>query len=77
MGRGLNVDMRIPEISVSRNHANITYSNGHFYLQDNASKYGSLVLVQRDFFMNYCQNAIDLQIGRSILSFDFRVKSAF
>ncbi|MFN9910256.1 MAG: FHA domain-containing protein [bacterium] len=28
IGRGLNVDMRIPEISVSRNHASIQYING-------------------------------------------------
>ena len=32
LGRGLNIDVRIPEISVSRFHANINYNNGHFYL---------------------------------------------
>jgi pSer/pThr/pTyr-binding forkhead associated (FHA) protein len=32
LGRGLNVDMRIPEISVSRNHAIITLENNQFYI---------------------------------------------
>ena len=45
LGRGLSVDMRIPEISVSRCHANITYSKGNFFLNDNSSKYGTLVLI--------------------------------
>lgn len=45
IGRGLNVDMRIPEISVSRNHATITFINGNFYIEDTNSKYGSLVLI--------------------------------
>jgi pSer/pThr/pTyr-binding forkhead associated (FHA) protein len=49
IGRGLNVDMRIPEISVSRNHASIHYSNGEFFIEDTNSKYGSLVLIQKDF----------------------------
>ena len=41
LGRGLNIDVRIPEISVSRLHANISYNNGNFFLQDNSSKYGT------------------------------------
>ncbi len=45
IGRGLNVDMRIPEISVSRFHAAISFVNGNFYLEDTNSKYGSLVLI--------------------------------
>ena len=45
IGRGLNVDLRIPEISVSRFHASICFSNGNFYLEDTKSKYGSLVLI--------------------------------
>jgi len=74
LGRGLNVDMRIPEISVSRCHSDITYENGNFYLNDNSSKYGTLVLIQKDFYMDFTHNSIDLQVGRSILSFDFKVK---
>lgn len=45
LGRGLSVDMRVPEISVSRNHASITYQDGNFYLKDCGSKYGTLVLI--------------------------------
>jgi len=41
--------MRIPEISVSRIHANIKFEKDNFYIEDNGSKYGSLVLIQKDF----------------------------
>ena len=51
IGRGLNVDMRVPEISVSRNHATIYFENGNFYIDDTNSKYGTLVLIQKDFYL--------------------------
>jgi len=37
--------MRVPEISVSRNHANIKFEKDNFYIEDNGSKYGTLVLI--------------------------------
>ena len=49
LGRGLHCDMRIPEISVSRMHAMIKMKNGEFFIQDLGSKYGTLVLIQKDF----------------------------
>ncbi len=42
-GRGHECEIRITDISVSRNHANIKYVNGSFYLFDNKSKFGTLV----------------------------------
>lgn len=40
--------MRVSDISVSRCHALIKYNqeNGRFYLEDNLSKFGTLVLAK-------------------------------
>ena len=47
MGRGHESDLRINDISVSRLHAMIKYKEGRFLLEDNVSKFGTLVLVSR------------------------------
>jgi pSer/pThr/pTyr-binding forkhead associated (FHA) protein len=47
LGRGHDSDLRINDISVSRCHAVIRFRNDGFYLQDNMSKFGTLVLVRR------------------------------
>ena len=44
-GRGLEVDIRLSDISVSRLHATIVHENNHFYLTDENSKFGTLVLL--------------------------------
>lgn len=46
MGRGHDTDVRITDISVSRLHAYIRKSfKGFYYLEDNASKFGTLALI--------------------------------
>lgn len=47
LGRGHDSDLRINDISVSRQHAVIRFKNDGFYLQDNMSKFGTLVLVRK------------------------------
>lgn len=44
LGRGQDCDVKITDISVSRNHCKITYINNKFYLQDTNSKFGTLLL---------------------------------
>lgn len=46
MGRGHESDLRINDISVSRVHALIKFKEGRFFLEDNLSKFGTLVLVK-------------------------------
>jgi len=41
------------DISVSRNHAKLKLVNGSFYLEDNNSKFGSVVLIQNDILVHY------------------------
>jgi pSer/pThr/pTyr-binding forkhead associated (FHA) protein len=47
IGRAFDAGMRVPDISVSRYHANIEYKNDHFYLSDNESKFGTLLLLKQ------------------------------
>lgn len=48
LGRGHESDVRVSDISVSRCHAILKYdSNDHgYYLEDNLSKFGTLVLAK-------------------------------
>lgn len=47
MGRGHESDLRINDISVSRLHAMVKYKDGKFLLEDNLSKFGTLVLIKK------------------------------
>lgn len=47
IGRAFDAGMRVPDISVSRYHAYIEFKNNHFYLSDNESKFGTLLLMQK------------------------------
>jgi len=47
LGRGHECDLRENDISVSRLHAYIKYSNGTFTIVDNNSKFGTLVLLRK------------------------------
>lgn len=46
LGRGHESDLRINDISVSRCHTKIKFERGKFLLEDNQSKFGTLVLVK-------------------------------
>ena len=47
LGRGHDIDVRVTDISVSRCHAVIAKSKkGFFYIKDNNSKFGTLLLVR-------------------------------
>ena len=47
IGRGHDSDLRINDISVSRCHAMIKFKNKGFFLADNMSKFGTLILIRR------------------------------
>ena len=48
LGRGLDQDLRTNDISVSRYHAKIILRNNKFVLDDNLSKFGTLVMVKKN-----------------------------
>ena len=46
MGRGHDSEVRVNDISVSRTHAIINYKPQGIFIQDNRSKFGTLVLTR-------------------------------
>jgi hypothetical protein len=67
LGRGHDSDIRITDISVSRCHALIKLEKGKFYLEDNNSKFGTLVNMKKSFPVAGTYNNISLQIGRTLI----------
>jgi len=71
MGRGHESDLRINDISVSRLHAMIKFKDGRFLLEDNVSKFGTLVLVSRRTPL-YAGFNKAVQIGRTVINFSVK-----
>ena len=71
IGRANNSNIRLSDVSVSRNHAKLRYSNGDFYLDDIGSKFGTLLLIQNNIlFLPY--KDINIQSGKHFLMFKLR-----
>jgi hypothetical protein len=69
LGRGHDNDIRVTDISVSRAHAIIQVKNGAAYLQDNHSKFGTLVQLSQPVQLDFGHELV-IQNGRSLLHFD-------
>ena len=65
IGRGNDCDIKISDISVSRKHCRIRNQNSHFFIEDNQSKFGTLVKLQRSFIVK-SNIDITLQINRTV-----------
>lgn len=67
MGRGHDADVRVTDISVSRLHALIRkHPKGYFVLEDNHSKFGTLVMVRNPLPLSL--NEINyVQAGRTMV----------
>jgi predicted component of type VI protein secretion system len=68
LGRGHDSDIRITDISVSRCHALIKLDKGKFYLEDNNSKFGTLVNIRKSFPITGMYNNVSLQVGRTLIT---------
>ncbi|CAG9310306.1 unnamed protein product [Blepharisma stoltei] len=71
LGRGHESEVRISDISVSRCHAIISYRNGSFYLEDNKSKFGTLIEVSEGYALD-ANSQIAMQVGRTVISFSIK-----
>ena len=69
LGRGHECEIRITDISVSRNHALIKNINGHFYIFDNKSKFGTLVR-EDNMSLEVGRQPHGVQIGRTVLTME-------
>ena len=67
MGRGHQCDLRISDISVSRIHTHVKFENDQFLAFDNDSKFGTLILLTKEYPVKSEKAAI--QIGRTVFTF--------
>lgn len=67
LGRGHDADVRVNDISVSRLHLKINYTNGRFFMEDCRSKFGTLVLVKKELKIDSTQSKA-IQVGRTMLN---------
>jgi hypothetical protein len=68
LGRANTCDIKLNDISVSRNHSIISYDKGKFYIDDIGSKFGTLLLIQNNLlFLPYKE--ISIQTGPCHLIF--------
>ena len=67
VGRGHDTQVRITDISVSRCHSYIKKSlKGDFILEDNGSKFGTLVLVRKPLMLSKDHTNF-IQLGRTLI----------
>jgi predicted component of type VI protein secretion system len=67
LGRGHESDVRIADVSISRCHAVIRCQGGQFLLEDNHSKFGTLVAMKKPRRLEP-GNPLSIQMGRTLLS---------
>lgn len=67
LGRGHESDVRIADVSISRCHATIRFHKGQFLLEDNNSKFGTLVAMKKPRPLE-AGSPISIQMGRTVLS---------
>lgn len=70
IGRGHNADIKVSDISVSRVHAIIRRGESGYVLEDNESKFGSLLLVRGKQFEVRSGKGGFLQVGRTTLELE-------
>ena len=68
IGRGHDAHLTLSDISVSRIHSIITIDNKNIYLEDNNSKFGTLVLVQSPTIKIIENLPLYIQIGRTFMN---------
>ena len=75
IGRGLEMQLILNDISVSRNHCQLKIDdNGNILLEDHNSKFGSLVLIQDKIEILKGQN-LYIQVGTNYLTLALKKKS--
>lgn len=69
IGRGHECGLRLDEVSMSRWHASIKFSDGEFYVEDHNSKFGTLLALNRPWQL--CADApVSIKVGRTVLAFE-------
>lgn len=66
LGRGHGSDVRIADVSISRLHATIRFAGGQFVLEDNNSKFGTLIAMKKARMLEPGM-PLSIQAGRTVL----------
>ena len=73
IGRGLDMQLILNDLSVSRNHCKLTLSeNGDILLEDSNSKFGTLVLIQAKAIEILKGQTLTVQAGRAYLNIEYK-----
>ena len=75
IGRANECELSIAELSVSRYHCMIHKEDGDLYLEDNSSKFGTLILIQNNKMVMNDYVPMRLQINRTYIK--LKVKNPF
>ena len=77
LGRGHESDVRIADVSISRWHATVSFTdNGQFVLEDHGSKFGTLVSIRRPRVVDpgapdAARSRLCVQAGRTLFKFNY------
>ncbi len=77
IGRASDCELSIPELSISRNHCLIHKINSNLYLEDNFSKFGTLVLIQNPKVKIIDNLPLKIQVGKTYLKLIIDKKNFF
>ena len=75
IGRALEMQLILNDISVSRNHCQLKLEeDGSIFLEDNNSKFGTLILIQAETLEILKGNTLTIQVGTNFLNFELNKK---
>ena len=77
IGRSHDCEFSFPEISISRFHSIIHKVKGELYIEDNNSKFGTLILVQNDKIEINSSMPLKLQINRTYIKIKMDIPMYF
>ena len=73
IGRGILSDILLSDVSVSRIHCKINIEENNIFLQDDDSKFGTLVLIQTPTIKMVENLPLFIQVGRTFLNFELKL----
>ena len=77
IGRATECELSLAELSVSRFHCLVHKDNGQAFLEDNTSKFGTLVLVQNKNMIINEEKPLRLQVNKTYIKFKLELPFSF
>jgi hypothetical protein len=72
VGRGHDNKVRITDISISRLHCKFLCKNNQIYIDDQGSKFGTLIAEKRPLDLTECESNTMIQVERTLLVFNVK-----